>query len=254
MEMWLKRCLSLFFDFEHYGNLIWLAIPLFICIIVTIKKRKRWELALAFVLALSCFLMFSKKGESNYRYFFTLYPFILGAILLFGWEFIKNRRHYLQIGVLVICGIAVFVNFYHFRKIYEYFWKYKVTLETLYWPDEKIEYINKAKDLKPDDVVLVCSKRNLFFYYSNKKGLSHRDPKLRIFRRQKNKEAALDILKNQLKVRYIFRYWNFRPTGFLNDIITNDCDLIIKDDSGYLYKIRENTDKEVVNKKTHENI
>ena len=238
MELWLKRYLSLLFDFEHFGNLNWIAIPLLIYFVATIKKRKRWEMAIVFVLFLSC-LSLGIKGHGYSRYFFTLYPFTLAVILLFGWEFIKNKRHYLQIGVLVICGIAVFVNFYHFRKVYEYFWKYKVTLETLYWPDEKIEYINKTKDLKSDDVVLVCSHRHLFFYHTDKKGIDFRDPKLEFFNRQENKEAALDVLRNKLKVKYIFRFWNFKLTKILNEIINNDCDLIINDKTGYLYRIRE---------------
>jgi hypothetical protein len=58
------------------------------------------------------------------------------------------------------------------------------------------------------------------------------------------------VLINQLKVKYIFKNWNFRPTGFLSDIITNDCDSIVKDESGYLHKIHEDIDKEAINKKS----
>ena len=253
MTLWLKRYLSLFFDFEYFGILNLLAIPLLIYFLVTIKKRKRWEIALAFVLIISCFFL-EIRGGHWYRYLLTLYPFSLGVIFLLGWELIKNKSRSLKIGIFIILGTAVFFNYYHFRETYKFWWKYKVTLENLQFPYERLEYINKTKDMNSNDTVLVCSHRYLFFYYTNKKGIHYGDSRFEIFNRQKSKEAALDVLKNQLKVKYIFRNWNFRPHGFLNDIITNDCDLIIKDNSGYLYKIRENTDKEVVNKKTNENI
>jgi len=245
MELWLKHYLSLFFDFEHFGNLNWLAIPLFFYFVATIKKRKRWEIAIVFVLFLSClFLLGTAKGRSNPRYIFTLYPFTLAVIFLYGWELIKKKRHSLQIGILIICGIAVLFNFYQHKETYSYFWKHRVTPKNLNLAYERIDFINKTEDINSNNLVLVCCHRYLFYYHTDKKGIYHRDPRLKTFYRQKNKEAAFDMLKNQLKVKYIFRNWNFRPTGFLSDIIANDCDLLIEDGSGYLYKIRENNNKE----------
>ncbi len=102
-----------------------------------------------------------------------------------------------------------------------------------------IKYINNAEDFTSDSTTLVCSQRQLFFYHTDKKGIDFRDPKLESFNRQKNKEAALYVLKNQLKVKYILKYWNFRLQAPLNEIITNDCDLVYQDEGIYLYRLRE---------------
>ncbi len=109
MELWLKRYLGLFFDFEYFGNLNWLAIPLLIYFLVTIKKRKRWEMAIAFVFIISCLLLEIRRGFWP-RYIFTLYPFTLAVILLVGWEYLKKKSHYLQIGAFLVCGILIFFN------------------------------------------------------------------------------------------------------------------------------------------------
>lgn len=240
MELWLKHYLSLFFNFEYFGNLNWLAILLFVYFVATIKKRKRWEIAIIFVFFLSClFLLGSAKGRSNLRYILTLYPFTLTVILLLGWEFIKKKSHHLQIGVLIICGIAVSFNIYHFRDTYKFYWKYKIIVEDDRFPHEIFKFINNIEDLSSDSKFLICSRRYLFYYYSNKKGIYYRDPKARIFRRQRNKETALDVLKNQLKIKYILLHWYFEPSWILKNIITNDCDLIYQDKELSLYRIRE---------------
>jgi len=252
MELWLRRYLGIFFDFEYFGNLSWLAIPLLIYFLVTIKKRKRWEMAIAFVFILSCIsLGFEKHGR--FRYLLTLYPFTLTVIFLLGWEFIKKKSNRFQLGILLICGIVVFFNFYHFRDTYKFYWKYKVIVENDYFPHEILKFINNIEDSGSDSMFLVCSSRHLFYYYTNKKGIDFRDPKLGIFYRQRNKEAALDVLKNKLKIRYILMHWNFHTWWIrsLQNIITNDCDLIYQDKYELsLYRIREkDLDKEDIEKK-----
>ena len=62
------------------------------------------------------------------------------------------------------------------------------------------------------------------------------------------------MLKNQLKVKYIFLNWSFKTnfgmTSILSDIITDDCNLMYQDKNGYfLYRIREkDLDKEELEK------
>lgn len=206
-------------------------------------------MAIAFVFILSC-LFLSVKGRHNFRYIFTLYPFTLTVILLLGWEFIKKKSHHLQIGILIICGIAVFFNIYHFRDTYKPYWKYKILVEDDRFPHEIFKFINNIEDLSSDSKFLICSHRHLFYYYSNKKGIYYRDPKFRIFSRQRNKEAALDVLKNQLKVKYILLHWNFNPPRMLRNIITNDCDLVYQDRHELsLHRIREKELDKVVIKR-----
>ena len=106
-----------------------------------------------------------------------------------------------------------------------------------------IKYINNAEDFISDSTTLVLSHRHLFFYHTDKKGIDFRDPKLEFFHRQGNKEAALDVLKNQLKVKYIFLIWDFKSNfgmpGILSDTITNNCELVYQDEGIYLYRLRE---------------
>ena len=164
MEVWLKQYLSLFFAFDTYGNLNWLAIPLFVYFVATIRKRKRWEIAIVFVFFLSClFLLGIIKGRFNFRYIFTLYPFTLAFILLYGWEFIKKKSHCLQIGILVICGIFVFFNYYYARESYRLFWRHRVTHVDYSFPHELLKFINNIEDLSSDSSILVCSHRCLFY-------------------------------------------------------------------------------------------
>ena len=242
MELWLKNYLGLFFNFKNFGNLSWLAIPLLIYFFLTIKKRKRWEMAIIFVFFLSC-LSLGIKGHGYPRYLFTLYPFTLTVIFLFGWELIKKKSHYLQIGAFLVCGILIFFNYYHFRDTYKFFWRAGVSLSDDRFPHKTVEFINNIKDSNSISLFLICSHRHLFFYHTNKKGIDFRDPKLEFFNRQENKEAALNVLKIQLKVKYILLYWSFKPNPILRDIIENDCELIIRDRSCYLYMIREPNDK-----------
>ncbi len=253
MELWLRRYLGIFFNFSEFGILNWLAIPLFVYLLITLKKRKRWEISLAFVFTLSC-LFLSVKAQGYSRYLFTLYPFTLAAIFFYGWEFIKKKNRLFQVGIFILCTFAVFFNCYHLREAYKWHWEYKVGVVNDYFPHELIKYINNAECFTSDSTTLVCSQRQLFFYYTDKKGIDFRDPKLEFFNRQANKEAALDVLKNQLKVKYIFLVWyfkqDFRMTSILRDIINYDCDLIYQDKNGYnLYKIREkNLDRKELEK------
>ena len=242
MELWLENYLGLFFNFKHFGNLNWLAIPLLIYFLITIKKRKRWEMAILFVFFLSC-LSLGIKGHGYPRYLFTLYPFTLTLIFLFGWELIRKKSRYIQIGILIVCSIVVFFNYYHFRDAYKFFWSTRVSLSDDRFPHKTIEIINNIQD--SNSVFLICSHRYLFFYHTNKKGIHYRDPRLRIFYSQGNKEAALDVLKNQLKVKYILVHWTFkrRMIRTLQNIITEDCDLIIKNKGLQLYRIRGTDDK-----------
>ena len=107
MELWLKRYLGIFFNFSEFGIINWLAITLFVYFLITLKKRKRWEIALVFVFTIS-FILLSIKAQGYTRYLFTLYPFTLAAIFLCGWEFIKKKNHPFQIGIFVILTLAVF--------------------------------------------------------------------------------------------------------------------------------------------------
>ena len=257
MELWLKHYLSLFFDLESFGILPWLVIPLLIYFCVTIRKRKRWERALVFVFILSL-LSLEIRGSLWSRYILTLYPFTLATIFLLGWEFIKKKSYYLKIGIFAICGILVLFNYYHSRDIYKQYWRYKVTFENYYFPYEVLRFINNIEDLSPDSVILLCAGRSFFYqsfyYHTNKKGIGYNDPNMDAFYIKTNKEEALNILKDNLKVEYIYLSSRQKTdvyfTKQLRDIITTNCDLVSRwENNLFLYRIRDKgLDKEELEK------
>ena len=67
MDFWLNGYLGIFFRLNKFGWLNWLVIPLFIYFLATIRKRERWEIALALAVTLSC-IFISMQGYKNYRY------------------------------------------------------------------------------------------------------------------------------------------------------------------------------------------
>lgn len=238
MALWLKKYLTLFFDFEHFGNLNWLAFPILFYILISIRKRRRWEIALLFVFMLSCIFL-SATGGDYPRYVLTLFPFALAAILAYGWEFTKKKKPVLKIGVFFICGAFAFLSFIGAKEYYGFLWRYKISPENQYYQLSRINYLNNTTDIDSEDMILVCSLRYLFYYHSNKKGVDFRDPRMNVIYRQETKEAALDILKNQIKIKYILLHWDINPEWPLNEIIASDCDLVIKERNGYLYRLRE---------------
>jgi len=251
MGEWLRRYFGFLFDFKHFSNLIWLTIPLFIYSIVTIKKRKRWEIALGFVIILSI-MLFGLRGVETRRYYLTVVPFLLGITYLSLWKYLEKKSRSFQIGFFILCGIAVSLNFYLHRETFQYWWESRVTLKPSSFSFERLEFINKAEDINSESIVLVCSYRHLFYYHTDKPSIYFvsTDPRVDFLYREKNRHEALNILKNQLKVKYILLHWNFKLPLNLKWIIRDHCDLVIEDRDGYLYKIKEKN----LNKKELEKI
>jgi len=236
--------MALFFDYTQNGNLIWFSVPFLIFFFVTLKKRKRWEVAIAAVFILSC-ISLSVKGIQNPRYVFTLIPFTLIAVFLLGWEFINKKRHPLQIGVFIICLFVIFYNFFHFREFYTFYWQYKVSAVDDHFPHEIVDFINNYEDFDSELSTMILSNRHIFFYHTDRKGIYYKDHRLTDFYAQQKKETAFKMLINQVKVKYIFLNGDFNRlygiTPILNDIITYDCDLMFQDNrNGFLlYEIRD---------------
>jgi hypothetical protein len=245
MEMWLKEHLGILFDFQNFGVLNLLAIPLLIYFIATIRKRKRWELALALVFILSCALL-GIKGRGWLRYILTLYPFILAVILLLAWDLLKNKKSFVKIIFFVLCLFAVFTNFFHYRNVYAQYWKYKVTRENDPFPYGLLNYINSIDDLGSDSSILVLAEPFFYYayyYHTDKRGFAYSDPRMdTYYEKWRNPEVALDILKNQLKIEYIFLdrefIQSFPRFRTLSNILFSACELVYQEKGGYLYKLR----------------
>lgn len=172
-DLWLNGYLGIFFRFKMFGILNWLAIPLLIYFLVTIGKRKRWEIALALALILSC-IFISIQGYMNFRYQLTLFPALITIIFLFGWKVLGEQDRKVVITVLSIGSCLLFVgsylllmNFFSLRNDYAHYLKGSIVdrLTVDRFPYKLFEYIDN--NVADDSVIL---ERNvlILYYYTSK--------------------------------------------------------------------------------------
>jgi len=244
MGLWLKSNFGLFFDFTSSGPLNWLAIPLSIYILITVRKREPWEQALTFIFIFA-FILFWVDGRGTPRYYFTLFPLTQAAIFIYGWTFLKNKQAWLRISIITLCILAVILNFYRNFDAYKYQWNYKIRVSNITFPDEILDFINNSDHLNKNSRFLVLHHTELFFYHTDKLGIPHNSPWLDELYIQPNFEASLKFIKNQLKIEYIFlngefnRLYTIKP--IIKQIITHNSEMMFQDNkNGYLlYKIRD---------------
>jgi len=250
-KKWLNGYLGIFFRFKSFGNINWLIIPFFIYLLVTFKKRERWELALAFVYLLTVTLL-GIKGYRNWRYQLTLFPFTITIILLTIWEYIKNRSPHTKIVVFSLLGLLITYNFCHYFGSYKYLWNHKADISFKTYPTQVLSYINNMKDTIPEPVFLICDGSNVFFYYSNKRSIPYYSPEYRREFRRKTRAQLYYFLKNELKANYIFSSWRFEADNrnkSIGEILNLDCKQIMSDRGYQLYQIREHLLEEELDSK-----
>ena len=168
-DLWLNGYLGPFLRFKMFGSLNWLAFPLLIYFLVTIRKRERWEIALALVLTLSC-IFICMRGYMNYRYQLTLFPALITMIFLFGWQILRYRNWKVVSVVAVVCSCLLSANSYSLRETYTYYWKGSIGcgLPGELFPYKLIEYINENVR---DDSVILERNQPILYYHTNKKNL-----------------------------------------------------------------------------------
>lgn len=166
-DFWLNGYLGIFFRFKMFGWLNWLAIPLFIYFLITIKKRKRWEIALCLALFLACIFL-CYKGYRNYRYQLTLFPVLITIIFLFGWQVLRKKNRKVIGVIILICSCMLLGNCYSLRDSYKYYWKSAIGhgKHGERFPYKLIEYINENVS---DDSVMVERNQPILHYYTSKK-------------------------------------------------------------------------------------
>ena len=167
-DIWLNGYLGIFFRFNKFGTLNWLAIPLFVYFMLTIKKRERWEIAICLVLFMAC-LFICLKGFRNYRYQLTLFPVLIAIVFLFGWQIIKNNNRIIMINCIIICTCLVSINCYSLRDQYRYYWNVGTGngKSGERFPNRLIEYINQ--NVANDSTILERNQPILYYYASKKK-------------------------------------------------------------------------------------
>ncbi len=248
-KKWLNGYLGNFFRYKHFGIMNWMIIPL--AILWLMKKRERWNIALAFV-CLMTLLMIGVKGYTNWRYQLTVFPFITSLILLLSWDLTfknnaKANNRYLKIFFFSCFGILIFLSYFHQKDFY------KNSVENLFrgnpygLPMKMIDYISSPSDLS-EGSVLVCD-QPWFYYYTSRKGVDYIDPKISNFYESKDKKGALDILDSSgIKFILISRPYdrlfggNYKDKRIL-EIIRGDTVPIFEDRAIQLLLIAKDRDQ-----------
>ena len=242
MKQFLKHLLVLFTDFKNFGPLICVGIPLFLYTLITIKKRKRWEIALLLLSILSLLLL-TLGGEGYVRYILTLYPLIIGAVVYYGWELIRKRDKILKIFAFLILFVLIGLNYAQNSHYYGFYWRYKVAGSEKYFPEQLLNFIQKIQDTEAGEKILIYSRWFLFYYHIDKNGLDFRNPEMNLFYVQEEKSSALDVLKNKIKIKYILvqrsTITELPLTEPFSEILLYDCDLLIQENGLELYRLRD---------------
>ena len=106
-KLWLNGYLGLFFAFGYLGNINWLALPVLIYLLITLRKRENWQQALIVFFVMAVFLV-GVKGYFNRRYALTLLPVTISLVVYSFWLIAEKYRllPYMRLVLFVgICGI-----------------------------------------------------------------------------------------------------------------------------------------------------
>lgn len=166
-ELWSNGYLGIFFNFNMFGRLNLLAIPLFIYFFITIKKRERWEIAVYLALCIS-FIFISFFGFHWSRYQLTIVPILITTIFLFGWQVLRKKNRKVVFGIILICSGLLLGNCYSLRDTYVYYWNNSIGsgLPGEGFPYKLIEYINNYVD---NDSEIVERDQPILYYYASEK-------------------------------------------------------------------------------------
>jgi len=241
-KKWLNGYLGTFFRFKFFGNINWLAIPLIFYFLFTIKKRERWQYALITVFGIATVAL-CIKGYTNWRYQFTLFPFIVVLILLLGWEIVKNRGKYIKLFFFSFLIILVSYNFIHYFGSHKYQWNIIVSNINKKYPNDVLKYVNNLENSPLDETkFLICSYSNIFYYYCDKQAIQYNNPNCKGEIRRKSRKELFNFLKEDLKITHIFTTWRFEADWIsrgLIEVIRLDCQKIMSAEGYHLYNLRE---------------
>jgi hypothetical protein len=208
VKLWLNGYLGLFFRTKMFGFLSWLMIPILIYFLFTMKNKKQWQRALFLVYFLSVILV-AIKGYRNYRYALTLYPFTIGVVVWFSWDYLKSkpkRIRLLGIGFfsfLLICNAVFYSRHYRYQLWYAMHFQNSTS---------KSRLINYVQTLPIDDEnnILVCNIIE-FFYFTDFKATMFRDLRANTGHHEEYYQQLLDNdIKYILASDYIHERYQYR--------------------------------------------
>jgi|688.fasta_scaffold64544_3 hypothetical protein len=90
-KLWLNGYLGLFFAFGYMGNINWLALPVLLYLLFSIRNRPHWQKALILFFVLAVCLV-GLKGYFNRRYALTLLPMTLSLVVYATWRLSEHFR------------------------------------------------------------------------------------------------------------------------------------------------------------------
>lgn len=201
-DLWLNGYLGIFFRLKMFGIVNWTAIPLFFYFLVTIKKRKRWEIALALALTLSC-IFICMQGYSNFRYQLTLSPALITIIFIFGCQVFRELNRNTVITVLSICGcfllicsFLLLIKFHSLRNDYAHYVRGNVVEKLLRdrFPYNLFEYIDKNL---ADDSVILARHEPILYYHASQKMLTHKGGSKYILARRDSIPGAVLVFEDK---------------------------------------------------------
>ncbi|MFC1461396.1 LamG domain-containing protein [Verrucomicrobiota bacterium] len=237
-DLWMNGYLGTFLRFKWFGYLNWLAIPLLIRFIATVRRRQRWEMALVFVLVLSS-IVIGIKGYENYRYALTITPFITTAVLYEMWNMSRRRpARYFIIGCL---SLLVLSSFYLRHGLYRYYLTESLwTLQT-HLPSRVTSYLNETR-LNDDHRVLILD-QSWPYYYIDQRLINVKHPEVMRILGMRKRSQSLDKLMNQLNIHYVITdksskmLFQGSRIRYVFDILKKNSTLIVADDSCRLYRL-----------------
>lgn len=180
LKLWLNGYFGIFFRVHDFGYLILLIFPCYLFIILCWEKISRAAKILLFVFSMTAILL-GIKGFYNFRYAFTLFPFVILSIFWLSYDIldrVKAKVHrkrpslwifltifiYLSIGFLLIYSIGVRKNGY-LR-----YWRYGNSIE-----GPTMNFIHSLKKLNiSDDRKILVVNINGWFYHTNIKGVMYK--------------------------------------------------------------------------------
>ena len=171
-DLLLNGYLGIFFRFDKFGYLNWLVIPLVAYFLITLKKRERWEIAVFLALFLSCiFISFMAYGW--HRYQLTIFPLLITAIFLLGWQVLRDINSKVLFTGLILIFVCLFLaNYYNLRDNYAYYWKMSTGDRNHgeQFPYKLIDYVNKYVD---KDSVIMEYESPILLYHANSRKNHH---------------------------------------------------------------------------------
>jgi hypothetical protein len=122
-KLWLNGYFGHFFQFEQFGNTIWLAIPILFWIMLNAKKRTRveWAFLLFYLVGI---VIVTVHGYQTYRYKFTLFPLVIPFILYYLHQIFAREEYKVlrSCTLLVIAALALF-NAWYFGVLWFFFYQ-----------------------------------------------------------------------------------------------------------------------------------